>query len=222
MKSDQIGKLAEALAKAQGEMSNAAKDKDNPFFKSKYADLTSIWEACREPLSKNGLAVSQVIDLNETGLILRSVLMHASGEWFESVMPIRPVKQDPQGVGSAITYCRRFALASLVGVAPGDDDDGNEASGNAKPKPHAPHVVPHHPTAVIPAAKAVAPVGKISREQAAELVDLCKRAGDSKEEMTEHLKTYKLDKVVDCDERIYGEMKQYFQTKIEFMAEAAQ
>lgn len=137
-KSETLGKLAEALAKAQSEIQHAHKDKDNPFFKSSYADLASVWDACREPLSKNGLSVVQALEMTEKHLILNSTLMHISGEWISSLVPIVPVKPDPQGYGSAITYMRRFTLAALVGVAPSekptpdsldDDDDGESAMG---------------------------------------------------------------------------------------------
>lgn len=129
MKSETIGKLAEALAKAQGQMNNAAKDSDNPFFKSKYADLAAVWDACRWPLSSNGLSVAQPITTSDAGVVtVETILMHLSGEWISSSLSIKPVKQDPQGVGSAITYARRFALGALVGVSAADDD-GNEASG---------------------------------------------------------------------------------------------
>lgn len=145
MESETIGKIADALAKAQGEMQNAAKDKDNPFFKSTYADLASVWDACRQPLAKNGLAVVQLLNMPEPGrLILTTKLIHSSGEWFGSQVPVVPVKQDPQGVGSAITYMRRFTLSALVGIAPAekpteddvhdDDDDGNAASDVQKMK----------------------------------------------------------------------------------------
>jgi hypothetical protein len=129
--SETIGKLAEALSKAQGEMSNAAKDKDNPFFKSSYADLASVWGACREALSKNGLSVSQFVDTVEGKLILTSILLHMSGEWMSSEVSIVPVKNDPQGIGSAITYFRRYCLSALVGIAPAEDD-GESAMGRGK------------------------------------------------------------------------------------------
>ncbi len=129
--SETIGKLAEALSKAQGEMSNAAKDKDNPFFKSSYADLASVWDACRGPLSKNGLCVLQAIDSVDGRLILSTKLVHLSGEYVESTLPVNPVKNDPQGLGSAITYMRRYALSALVGIAPAEDD-GEASMGRGK------------------------------------------------------------------------------------------
>jgi len=127
-KSESIAKLAEALAKAQGEIKGALKDSSNPFFKSSYADLASVWDACRGPLSANGLAVIQTTDNRENGLVVETTLAHSSGEWVGGSLYIRPMKDDPQGVGSAITYARRYALAAMVGVAP-EDDDGNAASG---------------------------------------------------------------------------------------------
>jgi hypothetical protein len=119
-----IGALAAALAKSQGAMKAAHKDASNPFFKSKYADLASVWEACRAALAANGLAVCQIID----GEALTTILLHSSGEWLAGTYPIKPVKNDPQGVGSAITYARRYALAAMAGVV-ADDDDGEAAQG---------------------------------------------------------------------------------------------
>lgn len=132
-KSESIGALAGALSKAQAEIRGAVKDTANPFFKSKYADLSSVWEACREPLAKNGLSIVQTNRAGEGRVIVETLLMHASGEWISGELDMRPVKDDPQGVGSAITYARRYALAAMVGVAP-EDDDGNAASGKDKPR----------------------------------------------------------------------------------------
>jgi hypothetical protein len=129
--SDSIGALAAALAKAQAEIKGAIKDSANPFFKSAYADLSSVWEAARGPLTKNGLAVVQAPTMTPDGLVLRTVLMHSSGEWIAGTMPIKPVKDDPQGMGSATTYVRRYSLAAIAGIAP-EDDDGESASGRGE------------------------------------------------------------------------------------------
>lgn len=129
--SEQINELAAALAKAQGDITNADKDKTNPHFQSKYATLASTWDACRAPLSKNGLSVVQVVD----GDVLISRLLHSTGQYIESTMGIKPTQNSPQGFGSALTYARRYSLQALVGIAPGDDvgqddeDDANEGSG---------------------------------------------------------------------------------------------
>lgn len=130
-KSETIGELAKALALAQGEIKGAVKDSENPFFKSKYADLASVRDACQAALSKNGLAIVQVpgatISENATIVSVETLLMHSSGEWVSGDLSAIPVKDDPQGLGSCITYLRRYALSAYTGVAP-EDDDGNAAS----------------------------------------------------------------------------------------------
>lgn len=122
-----IGKLAFALAKAQGCMQAAKKGAENPFFKSRYADLSEVWATIRKPLADNQLAVIQTTVAEDGKLRLRTVLVHSSGEWVESVYPVNPQKQDPQGYGSAVTYARRYALSALVGVVADVDDDGEGA-----------------------------------------------------------------------------------------------
>jgi hypothetical protein len=127
-KSETIGKLAEALSAAQKDIQGAVRESTNPFFKSKYADLASVWNACRVALTKNGLSVAQTTSATtEQGIPVETMLMHSSGEWIAGTLTVQPVKNDPQAMGSAITYARRYALAAIVGVAP-EDDDGNAAS----------------------------------------------------------------------------------------------
>lgn len=124
----QINELAKALAKAQAEIANAHKDKKNPFFKSTYADLASVWDAIRAPMTKNGLSIVQTpIDGLNGPVGLTTILMHESGQYIESTFYMKPVKDDPQGRGSCITYMRRYALQAIMGVCPADDD-GNGAS----------------------------------------------------------------------------------------------
>ena len=128
--SNSIAKLSEALSKAQGQFEHAKKGVENTFFKSKYADLASVIDAARDPLSKNGLAVIQLPKVLSDGkVLLVTMLTHSSGEWVRSEYPISPVKQDPQNMGSALTYARRYAFSAITGIA-SDDDDGNAASGN--------------------------------------------------------------------------------------------
>lgn len=129
--SEQINELATALAKAQGEITGALKDSANPFFKSKYSDLASCWDACRSALSKNGLAVTQFPSTTSDGhLNLATSLTHSSGQWMRSEFSMRPKDDSPQAMGSALTYARRYALCAVVGVAQ-VDDDGNAASGRS-------------------------------------------------------------------------------------------
>jgi len=128
MKSESIKELAAALSKAQGLFDHAKKDVSNAFFKSKYADLASVIDAAKKPLSEHGLAVVQVVDVSDDGITyLETTLMHSSGEWINGRYPILPIKSDPQSFGSALTYARRYAFSAMTGIA-ADDDDGNAAS----------------------------------------------------------------------------------------------
>jgi hypothetical protein len=133
-RSESISALAAALSKAQGVMEGATKAGLNPHFKSKYADLASVWDACRKPLADNGLSVVQLPGGDGQTLSVTTILMHESGEWIEGTMTMTPTKNDPQGVGSCLTYARRYALAATVGISP-EDDDGNAASAKPTAKP---------------------------------------------------------------------------------------
>jgi hypothetical protein len=133
--SPSIAALAASLSKAQASIEGAVKGKVNPAFKSKYADLSSVWEACREALTDNGLSVVQSPGPVADGRMeLTTMLLHSSGEWMRGTLTIPLGKVDAQAYGSATTYARRYALAAFVGVSP-EDDDGNAA---AKAKPTAP------------------------------------------------------------------------------------
>jgi len=126
--SESINELATALAKAQGQMTGAMKDAANPFFKSKYADLSSVWDACRKPLSDNGLAILQSPQADGVKVSVETLLTHTSGQWIKDTLSVSAKDDSPQAVGSAITYLRRYALQSFAGVAP-EDDDGEAAQG---------------------------------------------------------------------------------------------
>lgn len=122
--------LAAALSKAQGQMQAAEKDRVNPHFKSDYATLHSIREAARKPLADNGIAVLQLTAIVDGMIILRTTLLHTSGESATSDYPVCSVSTPPQAIGSALTYARKNALGGITGVAPKenpDDDDGNQA-----------------------------------------------------------------------------------------------
>lgn len=127
-KSEQINELAAALAAAQAAMKGAARDSQNPFFRSAYADLQSVWEACREPLVKNGLCVIQTAGNDGERISVETTLAHKSGQWISSVLSAVPAKSDAQGIGSLISYLRRYSLAAMVGVYQ-CDDDGEAAVG---------------------------------------------------------------------------------------------
>lgn len=135
-KSESIKELAIALNKAQSEMSGAKKGAANPFFKSKYADLEEVIRCAKEPLHNNGLSISQFPVTHDDKAGVTTILMHVSGEWLESTLLLSCAKRDPQGMGSAITYARRYAYQSVLGI-PSEDDDGNGA-GAPKSAPNAP------------------------------------------------------------------------------------
>jgi len=125
LKSDTIGELTKALVNVQAKIKGAKKDEVNPFFKSKYADLSSVWEACRDLLAENGLAVIQTTsaeNCQDGEIIIETILAHSSGEWIGGELLLPLAKNDPQGVGSAITYGRRYGLSAIVGICPEDDD----------------------------------------------------------------------------------------------------
>lgn len=133
--SNELNELALALSKAQGKITGALKDSSNPFYKSKYADLASVWEACREHLSANGIAVLQTNGNSEERVTVTTLLVHSSGQWVRGTCSAKPAKDDAQGIGSVITYLRRYGLAAIVGVAQ-VDDDGEAAVGRKTETKH--------------------------------------------------------------------------------------
>lgn len=154
MRSEQINDLALALSKAQAEIHGAVKDSNNLFFESNYADLASTWGACREALTKNHLSIIQTTEITPSGPILVTTLFHGSGQFIQGHYPIRPQKEGPQALGSAVTYARRYALAAMVGVCP-VDDDGEAAMNRNRSGPSissaAPDDVPPFPFEVMDA-----------------------------------------------------------------------
>lgn len=132
-RSSDIGELAKALAAAQGEYEKAAKDSVNPHFKSSYADLASVTNACRPALTKHGIAVVQRLSSKQASVTVSTMLVHSSGQWISDELTVPVTKADAQGFVAACTYARRASLAAMTGIAP-EDDDGNEASGHATPQ----------------------------------------------------------------------------------------
>lgn len=128
--SESILTLAKALPKAQAAIGVAKKDVNNTFFKSKYADLSSVIDACKAGLNAAGFTFLQPVTSSERGVVIETILLHESGEWISESLEVPVSKNDAQGVGSAITYGRRYGLQALVGV-PAEDDDGNAAAKNA-------------------------------------------------------------------------------------------
>lgn len=143
-RSPSIAALAAALVKAQGEMANVARNAENPHRNSRYADLAGVRDAVFPVLSRNGLAVLQLPCELDSEAALTTLLLHgSSGEWVETTIRLRPAKPDPQSVGSALTYARRYALMAVAGVAAaGEDDDGDAGSRHQQPTRQPTHPQP--------------------------------------------------------------------------------
>ena len=124
--SEMINELATALNKAQSKMSGAKKGATNPFFKSAYSDLSMVMEAISQPFADNGLCFVQAAEMHDLKVAVTTRIMHVSGQYIESVTELPPTKNDAQGVGSAISYAKRYGLQALAGV-PSVDDDGQDA-----------------------------------------------------------------------------------------------
>ena len=120
--SESINELASALCNAQGQMGGAVKDSANPFFKSSYADLTSVIKAIKQPFSDNGLSYTQFPVTDENGMGVCTRLMHVSGQWLEDQFILPMVKRDPQAGASSLTYARRISLSAIAGIPTADDD----------------------------------------------------------------------------------------------------
>jgi ribosomal protein L34E len=152
----QLDKLGAALAKAEGKIEVAKKDADNPYFKSKYADLATIREVCREPLAAEGLSILQIPTAQGNTVHISTKLLHESGQWIASELILVAKDTTPQSIGSCITYGRRYALAAMLGIASDEDDDGNAASGrgDASQATHNRTNTPNTTTSNIPQARA--------------------------------------------------------------------
>ena len=170
------------MARSVGEITGALKDSSNPFFKSKYADLASCWDACRKQLAANGLSVIQTTEaLSGDRLVLVTTLAHNSGQWVRGFLPVLTKDASPQAQGSGLTYARRYALAAIVGLAQ-IDDDAEAAQARNKP------VAAHNQTVVasIKTASTADALGKLWKsltvEQRTAHADLF---SDRKKELTE-------------------------------------
>lgn len=132
--SEDINELCAALAKAQGSMKAAVFNKTNPHFRSKFADLNSCMDACKQPLAENGLCIMQLPEQINGKDMLVTMLGHSSGQWITSEYPLLASKMDSQGFGSAMTYAKRYSLCAMLGIVADEDDDGEEAT-DPKEKP---------------------------------------------------------------------------------------
>lgn len=169
--STSIGKLAQALIKAQAEMPGAKKGSTNPFFKSKYADLGSVMEACLPTLNRHGLCITQLITTLDGLPAVTTVLMHESGEYISATASAAPSKNDPQGFGSVYSYLKRYGMQAIA-VVPSEDDDANHASTplvTAAKQPPAQQIykdTPEHKKALVDAVRKLRPQASTEKMRA--------------------------------------------------------
>lgn len=164
-KSNTITELAKSLSKFQGEVNNPANTASNPFYKSKYAPLNEVLNTVRPILSKYGLSVIQSAKTEGSDAIITTMLLHESGEWIEfESLSLKSSKNDAQGIGSAITYGRRYALSTALGISSEDDDDGNAAIDGKNTKTN--KATKTAPRKNIELEKAIAEIDKLAKEKA--------------------------------------------------------
>lgn len=169
-----MNKLAEAMAKAWPELKNATLNKVNPHFKSRYADLPAIIDAVREPLAKNGISFAQTTHMTDAGLVLRTTLLHVSGQSISSDYPLPMMVDKPQQMGSALTYARRYSLAAICGIAADEDDDANAAQSAKNGNGNGKH---------------------ITDKQKDELIDLLEASGADRKRFCTHMGVDALDDI---------------------------
>ena len=179
MQSELINELVGAMNRAQLKMQPARKDKENPFFKSHYADLPAVWDAL-QPFREEGLVFTQSPSDSPDGyIVLDTQITHTSGQWMRSRLKMRLTKDDPQGAGSALTYARRYALGCMSGLVTEEDDDGNAASDTSTPHnyaqkftaPAAPKALVHPQPIPAQDGAFLVPFGKNKGKQLAEIAD---------------------------------------------------
>lgn len=184
--SQEIKDLVASLAKAQGAMKPAVFNRGNAHFKSRYADFSSCMDACRGPLSENGLAIIQSCEKIDGALTLVTMLAHVSGQWMKSEFPIITSKMDSQGIGSAMTYAKRYSLCGMVGIVADEDedDDGEAACGRGRKEE------PRHQAK---------PLNKISADQVRMIKTLeLKLDAESKSKLYAYLQsTHKIENIED-------------------------
>ncbi len=191
--SEGLEKLFTALSKAQGEMKPAVMDCRNPHYNSQYASLTSVQDAYREPFARHGLLITQMVFSKDNRYSIRTVLGHSSGQWMSNVFTLLLDKQNMQGLGSAVTYARRYGISSLIGVVDTEDDDGNAAvdrpvkSQETTPAPQGKVVSPK--TGEAPKAFIQMP-GKVSLAQIQQLTHMTDEYSWGTDRVRAYLKTY--------------------------------
>lgn len=180
-----VNSFVDCFIAAQKEMKSALKDSENPFFKSKYADLTAIDAACKHALNSHGIAITQQIDFEGTTDFIRTELWHVSGEKLVSRCRLINPKGDSQGFGSSVSYMRRYSLAAICGIVT-EDDDGHASS--------------HHGDFKSPGDN------KISQPQAARLFAISNEKGWSQKDLKDLIETYGYESTKDITKADYDKI----------------
>lgn len=188
--SESINELATALAKAQAKLTGAKKDGLNPHYKAKFATLESVYEAIREPLAEQGLSVLQPTEFIGEKTFVRTVLLHSSGQWIDGLYPVVVQKPDPQGLGSGMSYSRRYSLMAMIGI-PASDDDAEAATGRPAPMPFEKSAPKSAYAKEIPSLR---PSSGISEKQVQRLWAIAKKHNVSKDQIKEILNKYGCEK----------------------------
>ena len=199
-KSEQVNELVKALCKAQEQFVNPSKNQVNPFHKNKYADLTAIIDTVRKPLASNGLAFIQTPEMDGELVNLTTTLFHTSGQYISFCFKAKAEKNGIQGIGSLITYAKRYSLTSLLGIAPeGDDDDGEATKQEVKQQPQQKQQ-PQNNGNNKPSKEQMGKLHAIIKELGIEreaglgiMTDVCERKINSSKELNK----YEISKVID-------------------------
>ncbi len=188
--SESINEISQAIAQAQGDIRPSQKASMNPFFKNKYSNITSVWETIREPMSRREICVLQDVCNSDDGVSVTTRLIHCSGQWIEfGPLTIPVVKKDPQGLGSAISYAKRYALCAALGVVSDDDDDDAERVQHVHRKIEENH----------------AKLKKITFEQADQLEKIISKCSDKlKKRVDATLNFRKMSSLEDLDDQLYA------------------
>lgn len=212
-KSNTISQLAKALIQFQSKMGIVVFDSNNPFFKSKYASLSAIVSKAKPFLTECELAVSQLTE-DEGGVT--TILMHSSGEYLSSKLVLKAVKDDPQGHGSAITYARRYAYSSILGIVSDEDDDGNASTMPQKQAEttQGATVTPKASTSTITDPKDVKfnpGAEKLTQDQGTALLMLLAKSGKTRQDLIEYIFfEYSIDKLSEITNDMLPKIKEHF------------
>ncbi len=209
--SEHINEIASALAKAQGEMKPAVFNRVNPHFKSRYADFTSCMDACRLPLSKNGLAVSQLPTFAGDGkFVLNTLLLHASGQWMACEFPLHSKTPDNiQALGSVMSYAKRYSLCGMLGIVADEDiDDDGEASLGRQAEPQKQQAAPQ-----------AKPVQKIGNSQVNIIKKMEEKLDDEcKKKLYDWMKSaYKIDSIENIIVENFTKVASAFENAVKYM-----